>query len=127
MCTRYVSFLLCLSGFGFGSFNRCDEVRKVFQLRQIGPNQLLPLSPRPGRCDSDGELLGMFLFDPLPYFLHVTIKHQTARRLFKINRTISFHTYGEPKTNPAAHCDGEECVRSCEQNITRAESLVTAL
>uniref|UniRef100_A0A7N6A393 Glypican 5a n=1 Tax=Anabas testudineus TaxID=64144 RepID=A0A7N6A393_ANATE len=32
----------------FGSPNRCDEVRKVFQLRQIGPHQLLPLSPRPG-------------------------------------------------------------------------------
>uniref|UniRef100_A0A7N8XWK4 Glypican 5a n=1 Tax=Mastacembelus armatus TaxID=205130 RepID=A0A7N8XWK4_9TELE len=28
--------------------NKCDEVRKVFQLRQIGPSQLLPLSPRPG-------------------------------------------------------------------------------
>lgn len=36
------------SGFGLGRANKCDEVRKVFQLRQIGPNQLLPLSPRPG-------------------------------------------------------------------------------
>ncbi|XP_075934200.1 glypican-5a isoform X2 [Anarhichas minor] len=43
-----VFFLACCSGFCFGSPNRCDEVRKVFQLRQIGPNQLLPLSPRPG-------------------------------------------------------------------------------
>ncbi|KAK9542895.1 hypothetical protein VZT92_000718 [Zoarces viviparus] len=43
-----VFFLACCSGFCIGSPNRCDEVRKVFQLRQIGPNQLLPLSPRPG-------------------------------------------------------------------------------
>ncbi|XP_037607497.1 glypican-5a isoform X3 [Sebastes umbrosus] len=43
-----VFFLACCCGFGFGSSNKCDEVRKVFQLRQIGPNQLLPLSPRPG-------------------------------------------------------------------------------
>ncbi|KAM8894361.1 glypican-5a [Spinachia spinachia] len=42
-------FLLALcSGFCFGSPNRCDEVRKVFQLRQIGPTQLLPLNPRTG-------------------------------------------------------------------------------
>ncbi|KAK5874119.1 hypothetical protein PBY51_019094 [Eleginops maclovinus] len=33
---------------GCASPNKCDEVRKVFQLKQIGPNQLLPLSPRPG-------------------------------------------------------------------------------
>ncbi|XP_051234997.1 glypican-5a [Dicentrarchus labrax] len=46
--TNYIFFLACCSGLGFGSPNRCDEVRKVFQLRQIGPNQLLPLSPRPG-------------------------------------------------------------------------------
>ncbi|XP_074471146.1 glypican-5a isoform X2 [Sebastes fasciatus] len=45
---NYVFFLACCCGFGFGSSNKCDEVRKVFQLRQIGPNQLLPLSPRPG-------------------------------------------------------------------------------
>ncbi|XP_034738014.1 glypican-5a [Etheostoma cragini] len=46
--TNYVFFMACCSGLGFGNPNRCDEVRKVFQLRQIGPNQLLPLSPRPG-------------------------------------------------------------------------------
>ncbi|XP_041799591.1 glypican-5a [Chelmon rostratus] len=46
--TNYFFFLACCSGLGFGSPNRCDEVRKVFQLRQIGPNQLLPLGPRPG-------------------------------------------------------------------------------
>lgn len=46
--TNYFFFLACCSGFGFGSANRCDEVRKVFQLRQIGPNQLLPLGPRTG-------------------------------------------------------------------------------
>ncbi|KAM9764535.1 glypican-5a [Menidia menidia] len=28
--------------------NKCDEVRKVFQLREIGPNHLLPLTPRAG-------------------------------------------------------------------------------
>ncbi|XP_058484505.1 glypican-5a isoform X2 [Solea solea] len=44
--THCVFLLACCCGLGFG--NRCDEVRKVFQLRQIGPNQLLPLSPRPG-------------------------------------------------------------------------------
>uniref|UniRef100_G3PRN4 Glypican 5a n=1 Tax=Gasterosteus aculeatus aculeatus TaxID=481459 RepID=G3PRN4_GASAC len=42
-------FLLAFcSGFCFGTPNRCDDVRKVFQLRQIGPNQLLPLNPRAG-------------------------------------------------------------------------------
>ncbi|KAM7424311.1 hypothetical protein PAMA_000582 [Pampus argenteus] len=41
-------FLACFCGLGFGNPNKCDEVRKVFQLRQIGPNQLLPLSPRLG-------------------------------------------------------------------------------
>ncbi|XP_044056484.1 glypican-5a isoform X3 [Siniperca chuatsi] len=46
--TNCVFFLACCSGLGFGIPNRCDEVRKVFQLRQIGPNQLLPPSPRPG-------------------------------------------------------------------------------
>lgn len=46
--TNYLFFLACCCGLGFGNPNRCDEVRKVFQLRQIGPNQLLPLSPRPG-------------------------------------------------------------------------------
>ncbi|XP_008290837.1 glypican-5a [Stegastes partitus] len=46
--THCVFFLTCCCGSGFGSSNKCDEVRKVFQLRQIGPNQLLPLSPRPG-------------------------------------------------------------------------------
>lgn len=44
----YFFLLVCSSGLRFGRSNRCDEVRKVFQLRQIGPNQLLPLSPRPG-------------------------------------------------------------------------------
>ncbi|XP_029974515.1 glypican-5a [Salarias fasciatus] len=48
--TRCVVLLAwcCCCGFGLGRANKCDEVRKVFQLRQIGPNQLLPLSPRPG-------------------------------------------------------------------------------
>lgn len=46
--THCVLLLACCFGSGFGSSNKCDEVRKVFQLRQIGPNQLLPLSPRPG-------------------------------------------------------------------------------
>uniref|UniRef100_A0A8D3E674 Glypican-5-like n=1 Tax=Scophthalmus maximus TaxID=52904 RepID=A0A8D3E674_SCOMX len=40
--------LACCCGSGAASPDRCDEVRKVFQLRQIGPNQLLPLSPRAG-------------------------------------------------------------------------------
>ncbi|KAF7659455.1 hypothetical protein LDENG_00297280 [Lucifuga dentata] len=46
--TNWVFFLVCCSGSSFGNPNRCDEVRKVFQLRQIGPNKLLPLSPKPG-------------------------------------------------------------------------------
>nr|XP_020466358.1 glypican-5-like [Monopterus albus] len=46
--TNCIFLLACCCGLGFGSPNRCDEVRKVFQLRQIGPNQLLPSSPRPG-------------------------------------------------------------------------------
>ncbi|XP_022623637.1 glypican-5 isoform X1 [Seriola dumerili] len=46
--TNCVFLLACCCGSGFGSPNRCDEVRKVFQLRQIGPIQLLPISPRPG-------------------------------------------------------------------------------
>lgn len=51
MWTSYFFLLVCCSGLGFGSSNRCDEVRKVFQLRQIGPNQLLPASPRPGMLE----------------------------------------------------------------------------
>ncbi|CAK6965889.1 glypican-5a [Scomber scombrus] len=46
--TNLIFFLACFCGLVFGNPNRCDEVRKVFQLRQIGPNQLLPLSPRQG-------------------------------------------------------------------------------
>ncbi|XP_069029466.1 glypican-5a [Embiotoca jacksoni] len=46
--TNCLFLLACCCGSGLGSPNKCDEVRKVFQLRQIGPNQLLPLSPRPG-------------------------------------------------------------------------------
>ncbi|GLD47346.1 glypican-5-like protein [Lates japonicus] len=46
--TNCIFLLVCCCGSGFGSPNKCDEVRKVFQLRQIGPNQLLPVSPRPG-------------------------------------------------------------------------------
>ncbi|XP_053174628.1 glypican-5a [Scomber japonicus] len=46
--TNCIFFLACFCGLVFGNPNRCDEVRKVFQLRQIGPNQLLPLSPRQG-------------------------------------------------------------------------------
>ncbi|KAK7913269.1 hypothetical protein WMY93_013480 [Mugilogobius chulae] len=38
--------LACFCGSLLGNPNKCDEVRKVFQLRQIGPSQLLPLSPR---------------------------------------------------------------------------------
>ncbi|XP_036951564.1 glypican-5a isoform X1 [Acanthopagrus latus] len=46
--TNCIFLLAFCSGSGFGILNKCDEVRKVFQLREIGPNQLLPLSPRPG-------------------------------------------------------------------------------
>ncbi|KAJ0002307.1 hypothetical protein NQD34_002103 [Periophthalmus magnuspinnatus] len=38
----------CFYAVALGNPNKCDEVRKVFQLRQIGPSQLLPLNPRPG-------------------------------------------------------------------------------
>lgn len=50
--TNCVFLLVCFCASGFGNLNRCDEVRKVYQLRQIGPNQLLPLSPRPGMLES---------------------------------------------------------------------------
>lgn len=45
---NFIVSLACCFGSVFGSPNKCDEVRKVFQLRQIGPSQLLPPSPRPG-------------------------------------------------------------------------------
>nr|XP_061830719.1 glypican-5-like [Nerophis lumbriciformis] len=58
MGTSSIFLLACFAGIGFGNTQKCDEVRKVFQLRQIGPNQLLPLSPRPGSdlqvCKSKG-------------------------------------------------------------------------
>ncbi|XP_068597032.1 glypican-5a [Brachionichthys hirsutus] len=49
--TNYIFFLACCcGGVRFGNPNRCDEARKVFHLRRIGPNQLtlLPLRPRTG-------------------------------------------------------------------------------
>ncbi|XP_077375836.1 glypican-5a [Festucalex cinctus] len=46
MWTSRSLLLACLCAVCFGK--KCDEVRKVFQLRQIGPNQMLPLGPRPG-------------------------------------------------------------------------------
>ncbi|XP_057687207.1 glypican-5a isoform X2 [Corythoichthys intestinalis] len=48
MWTSYTFLLAYLCVVCFGNTHKCDDVRKVFQLRQIGPNQLLPLSPRPG-------------------------------------------------------------------------------
>ncbi|XP_006780389.1 glypican-5a [Neolamprologus brichardi] len=45
---RCVFLLACCCASGLGSANKCDEVRKVFQLRQIGPSHLLPSNPRPG-------------------------------------------------------------------------------
>ncbi|TNM90981.1 hypothetical protein fugu_003270 [Takifugu bimaculatus] len=42
----YFFFLLCRPGSGSGSPNKCDEVRKLFQLTQIGAGQSLPVSPR---------------------------------------------------------------------------------
>uniref|UniRef100_A0A1A8MFV3 Glypican 5 n=5 Tax=Nothobranchius TaxID=28779 RepID=A0A1A8MFV3_9TELE len=44
-CCLLLFVYRCASGFGVDT---CDEVRKVFQLRQIGPNKLLPSSPVPG-------------------------------------------------------------------------------
>ncbi|XP_039998746.1 glypican-5a isoform X2 [Xiphias gladius] len=46
--TSCIFLLACCCGSGSGNSSRCDEVRKVFLLREIGPNQLLPLSPRSG-------------------------------------------------------------------------------
>ncbi|XP_040914469.1 glypican-5a isoform X2 [Toxotes jaculatrix] len=46
--TNYFFLLACCCGLGVGSPNTCDEVRKVFQLRQIGPNQLLISNPTQG-------------------------------------------------------------------------------
>ncbi|KAM3877066.1 glypican-5a [Diretmus argenteus] len=43
-----IFFLSCCAGLSCGSPDSCDEVRKVFQLRQIGPIKLLPFTPKPG-------------------------------------------------------------------------------
>ncbi|XP_077451232.1 glypican-5a isoform X2 [Stigmatopora argus] len=48
MWTSYTFLLAYLCALCFGNPHKCDDVRKVFQLRQIGPSQMLPLSPRPG-------------------------------------------------------------------------------
>uniref|UniRef100_A0A3P8V8U9 Glypican 5a n=1 Tax=Cynoglossus semilaevis TaxID=244447 RepID=A0A3P8V8U9_CYNSE len=49
MATPAVYFLFLLSCCcGIGSCSECDDIRKVFQLRQSGLNELLPSSPRPG-------------------------------------------------------------------------------
>ncbi|XP_061671130.1 glypican-5a [Syngnathoides biaculeatus] len=59
MWTSCAFLLACLSVVCRGNPHKCDEVRKVFQLRQIGPNQMLPLSPTPGSdlqvCRSKGQ------------------------------------------------------------------------
>ncbi|XP_037548875.1 glypican-5a [Nematolebias whitei] len=39
---------LTVCGSGLGGSDKCDEVRKVFQVRHIGPSQVLPPGPRPG-------------------------------------------------------------------------------
>ncbi|CAL8246936.1 unnamed protein product [Lota lota] len=41
-----VLVLACCSALTFGDPTTCDEVRKVFQLKQIGPLKLVPSSPR---------------------------------------------------------------------------------
>ncbi|XP_029354920.1 glypican-5a [Echeneis naucrates] len=46
--TSCLFLLISCCGSGFGSPNKCDEVRKVFQLGQIGPIQLVPTNPRSG-------------------------------------------------------------------------------
>lgn len=46
--TKCILSLVCLCHAVLGSPNKCDEVRKVYQLRQIGQIQLLPTSPRLG-------------------------------------------------------------------------------
>ncbi|XP_051881870.1 glypican-5a isoform X2 [Pristis pectinata] len=40
--------LLCLLGVTLESELDCEEVKKVFQLRQLGPSKWLPETPRPG-------------------------------------------------------------------------------
>ena len=60
--TNYIFLLAFCSGSGFGIPNKCDEVRKVFQLREIGPNQLLPLSPRPGMLELIFTVCFFFFF-----------------------------------------------------------------
>jgi hypothetical protein len=42
-------FVTACVGLISGSLTSCDEVRKVFQLRQIGPVKSLPERPREGR------------------------------------------------------------------------------
>lgn len=48
-CLR-AAVLLCLLGVTIESRLNCDEVKKVFQLRQIGPSMWLPEIPRSGSC-----------------------------------------------------------------------------
>ena len=68
--TNYIFLLAFCSGSGFGIPNKCDEVRKVFQLREIGPNQLLPLSPRPGMLELIFTVCFFFFF--LTHILSLT-------------------------------------------------------
>lgn len=51
METRAVLIWAILSSFlevNVGSLTNCDEARKVFQLKQIGPAKYLPETPRTG-------------------------------------------------------------------------------
>ncbi|GCC23346.1 hypothetical protein chiPu_0001740 [Chiloscyllium punctatum] len=47
-CIRAAVLLLLLLGSSDGTEPDCQEVKKVFQRRQIGPSRWLPESPRPG-------------------------------------------------------------------------------
>jgi len=45
----FYSFLAVFIGPCWGTLMNCDEVRKVFQLKQIGPVKSLPETPRTGK------------------------------------------------------------------------------
>lgn len=62
LCCLFVAACVGLSS---GSLTSCDEVRKVFQLRQIGPVKSLPERPREGR-----PTVVLYIINSLVY-LHV--------------------------------------------------------
>lgn len=101
----YFFLLACCFGLIFGSSNRCDEVRKVFQLRQIGPNQLLPLSPRPGMLLlSLPRQRHVMLFSDLLACLVLFDSHTTPIALFVVYILSKIWAF-QPSPPPLTKCN----------------------